>query len=54
LGKEHESGACQSALSRFENNILATGKGLKALEDRSADLPTPSFDAEINGGSSSM
>ena len=40
LGKEHESGACQSALSRFENNILATGKGLKALEDmisRSAD-----------------
>ena len=24
LGKEHESGAGQSALSRFENNILAT------------------------------
>jgi hypothetical protein len=40
LGKEHESGAGQSALSRFENNVLATGKGLKALEDlisRSAD-----------------
>jgi hypothetical protein len=40
LGKEHDSGASQSALSRFENNILATGKGLKALEDmysRSAD-----------------
>ncbi len=40
LGKEHESGAGQSALSRFENNIPATGKGLKALEDmisRSAD-----------------
>ncbi len=33
LGKEHESGASQSALSRFENKILATGKGLKALED---------------------
>jgi hypothetical protein len=33
LGKEHESGASQSVLSRFENNILATGKGLKALED---------------------
>ena len=33
LGKEHESGAGQSALSRFENNVLATGKGLKALED---------------------
>ena len=32
LGKEHESGAGQPALSRFENNILATGKGLKALE----------------------
>ncbi len=40
LGKEHESGACQSALSRFEDNTLATGKGLKALEDmisRTAD-----------------
>jgi len=34
LGKEHESGAGQSALCRFENNILATGEGLKALEDR--------------------
>jgi hypothetical protein len=33
LGKEHESGASQSALSRFQNNILATGKGLKALDD---------------------
>jgi hypothetical protein len=33
LGKEHENGASQSVLSRFENNILATGKGLKALED---------------------
>ena len=33
LGMEHESGASQSALFRFENNILATGKGLKALED---------------------
>ncbi len=33
-------GASQSALSRFENKILATGEGLKALEDvlsRSAD-----------------
>ncbi len=40
LGKEHESGACESGLSRFENNILATGKRLKALGDmisRSAD-----------------
>ena len=40
LGKEHESRASQSVLSRFENNILATGNGLKALEDmisRSAD-----------------
>ena len=25
LGKEHESGAGQSSLSRFENKILATG-----------------------------
>jgi len=33
LGKEHDSGAGQSALCRFENNILATGEGLKALED---------------------
>ncbi len=33
LGKEYESGAGHSALSRFENNIAATGKGLKALED---------------------
>jgi hypothetical protein len=33
LGKEHESGACQSALSRFENNIPATSAGLKALEE---------------------
>jgi len=33
LGKEHENGAGQSALSRFENNILATGEGLKALEN---------------------
>ncbi|HOI94299.1 MAG TPA: transposase [Syntrophobacter fumaroxidans] len=32
LGKEHESGAGQSALCRFENNILATEEGLKALE----------------------
>ncbi len=40
LGKEHENRASQSVLSRFENNILATGKGMKALEDmisRSAD-----------------
>ena len=40
LGKEHESGAGQSALCRFENNILATQQGLKAFEDglsRSAD-----------------
>ncbi len=40
LGKEHESGAGQSALSRFENNVLATPQGLKALEkaiSRSAD-----------------
>jgi len=40
LGKEHESGAGQSALSRFENSILATPQGLKALENaisRSAD-----------------
>jgi hypothetical protein len=33
LGKEQENGAGQSALSRFENNILATGKGLAALEE---------------------
>ncbi len=33
LGKEHESGAGQSALCRFENKILATGEGLKALEN---------------------
>jgi hypothetical protein len=40
LGKEHESGAGQSALCRFENSILATPQGLKALESavsRSAD-----------------
>ena len=40
LGKEHESGAGQSALCRFENKILATPQGLKALEKalgRSAD-----------------
>ena len=40
LGKEHENGAGQSSLSRFENKILATGRGLKALENalcRSAD-----------------
>jgi len=40
LGKEHENGAGQSALSRFENSILATPRGLKALENaisRSAD-----------------
>jgi hypothetical protein len=40
LGKEHESGAGQSALSRFENSILAPPQGLKALENaisRSAD-----------------
>ncbi len=40
LGKEHESGAGQSALCRFENRILATPQGLKALEkalSRSAD-----------------
>ena len=40
LGKGHESGAGQSALCRFENNILATRQGLKALENaisRSAD-----------------
>jgi hypothetical protein len=39
-GKEHESGVRQSALSRLENNILATREGLKALENalnRSAD-----------------
>ncbi len=28
LGKEHESGAGQSALCRFENKILATRQGL--------------------------
>jgi len=32
LGKEHESGAGQSALCRFENKILATRQGLNALE----------------------
>jgi hypothetical protein len=32
LGKEHEGGAGQSALSRFENNILATSQGLKTLK----------------------
>jgi hypothetical protein len=40
LGKEHDSGAGQSSLSRFENKILATGRGLRALEEnvsRSAD-----------------
>ena len=40
LGKEHKNGASQSSLSRFENKILATGQGLKALENaisRSAD-----------------
>ena len=40
LGKEHENGAGQSALSRFENSILATRQGLEALESaisRSAD-----------------
>jgi hypothetical protein len=40
LGKEHESGASQSALCRFENKILATRQGLNALENalsRSAD-----------------
>ncbi|MGA2028126.1 MAG: transposase, partial [Syntrophobacteraceae bacterium] len=40
LGKEHESGAGQSALSRFENNFLARHQGLTALEkaiSRSAD-----------------
>jgi hypothetical protein len=40
LGKECENGAGQSALSRFENKILATGEGLTALENtlsRSAD-----------------
>lgn len=40
LGKEHKNGAGQSSLSRFENNILATPQGLKALENaisRSAD-----------------
>jgi hypothetical protein len=39
-GKEHESGAGQSALCRFENKIIATREGLKALENalsRSAD-----------------
>ena len=41
LGKEHDSGAGKSALSGFENNMLATSEGLKALEDllsRSADI----------------
>jgi hypothetical protein len=33
LGKEHEDGAGQSALCRFENNIPATSEGLKALEE---------------------
>jgi hypothetical protein len=33
LGKEPERGASQSALCRFENKILATGQGLKALEN---------------------
>jgi hypothetical protein len=40
LGKEHENGAGQSALSRFENSILSTPQGLKALDNaisRSAD-----------------
>jgi len=40
LGKEHKNGAGQSSLSRFENKILATGRGLRALEEnvsRSAD-----------------
>ena len=41
LGKEHKNGAGQSALSRFENNILATDEGLTALENalsRCADI----------------
>ena len=33
LGKEHESGAGQSALCRFENKIFATREGLKAVEN---------------------
>jgi hypothetical protein len=40
LGKEDQNGAGQSALCRFENNMLATGMELKALEKafgRSAD-----------------
>ncbi len=40
LGKEHESGASQSALSRFESNVAATREGLKALQNalnKSAD-----------------
>jgi hypothetical protein len=32
LWKDHESGAGQSALCRFENNILVNEEGLKALE----------------------
>jgi hypothetical protein len=33
LGKEHQNGAGQSALSGFEKGILATQKGLTALEN---------------------
>jgi hypothetical protein len=32
LGKEHDSGACQSGLCRFENDILATEDGIKGPE----------------------
>ncbi len=50
LGKVHECGAGQSALCRFENNILATGEGLKPSKMHSADPPKPSFGLETNGG----
>jgi hypothetical protein len=33
LGKEHEGGAGQSALCWFENKIMASSEGLKALEE---------------------
>ena len=54
LGNEHEDGAGQSALCRFENYIPATSEGLKALEEASAVRLGPCCGAETNGDSSQM
>jgi len=32
LGKDHQAGACQSMLSRLENDVLGTAMGLQALD----------------------